>query len=77
MHFGQEYHRSDAGFSEWPSRRHVLLTWVSKVVAFGHLVKVVSATFFHCKVTALPIIIKKDLRGIFLEVHHMIQQLYS
>lgn len=31
-------------------------------VNLGHLIKVVSATFVHCKVTGLPFIIKKSLR---------------
>lgn len=60
MHCMQEYHRSDSVFLTASYRWYTILIYPIAVdVHFGHLIKVVSASFLHCKVTDFLFVINK------------------
>lgn len=62
MEFWQENHRSHIVlFSVNHTKRHKMPIYLAIEVNFGHLVKVVSATFLYCKVALFPFVINKYL----------------
>lgn len=46
-------------------------------VIFGHLVKGMSGSFFHCKVTIFFFVTKRYFGELLLEIYHIIQHLHS
>lgn len=73
MHFWQEHHREvSACFSECIIARHVTpVCPIAGDVNFDDLVKVVSASSFHCEVTVSPFIIYSLRLSLLVLVFHL------
>lgn len=68
MHLLRECHRNDAVFSLHPIEWYmILICLVVSDVPFDHMIKMVSASVFHCEFTVFLFVINKDFVGSYYD----------